>query len=182
MLHRARTETELVASSVVVMGLISLFLSLARALNGGFERKILLCWGADAFIVVLGAPIGSIVLTPAASAVLRRVFYALALIQFVSYAYMEEAFYDAHYAPYCGLKVWFVLVPLLAGLILALVSHHHMTRKGAPSSGAPLPDLPLPGLGGGADSGGRRRRWRWLRATCATSSSGARPGRGTLIL
>ena len=116
---------------------------------------------------------------------LRRVFYALALIQFVSYAYMEEAFYDARYAPYCGRKVWFVLVPLLAGLILALVSHHHMTRKGvkgAPSSGAPLPDLPLPGLGGGADSGGRRRRWRWLRATCATSSSGARPGRGTLIL
>ena len=53
------SETTLTASSVVVMGLISLLASLCRALNGGFTRKIILCWGADAFIVVLGAPIGS---------------------------------------------------------------------------------------------------------------------------
>jgi len=127
--HAARTETELVASSVVVMGLLSLFTSLARVLNGGFDEKILLCWGADAFIVVLGAPIGSLVLTPAASTVLRRLFYVLALVQFVSYVYMEEAFYDKRYAPYIGTDVWYVLVPLFTALLLALFAHHLTLRR-----------------------------------------------------
>lgn len=61
------------------MGALSLLCSVARALNGGFERKILLCWGADAFVVALGAPIGALVLTPAAASTLRRLFYVMAV-------------------------------------------------------------------------------------------------------
>ena len=81
---RALSETALTASSVVVMGLLSTVTSVCRALNGGYERRILLCWGADSFVVVLGAPIGALVLTPRATAVLRRLFYVMAVVQVIT--------------------------------------------------------------------------------------------------
>ena len=74
-------ETELTASSVVTMGLVSLVASVARALDGGFTRKIMLSWGADSFIVVVGAPLGAYVLTPGTMLRLRRLFYAMAVVQ-----------------------------------------------------------------------------------------------------
>ena len=80
----AMSETQLTASSVCVMALHSVYTSLARALTYGIGRDTLLCWGADVWIVVLGAPLGTLVLTPSSTVFLRRVFYALALLQFVN--------------------------------------------------------------------------------------------------
>ena len=131
----ARDETTLTASSVVVMGAISLVCSVARALNGGFARKILLCWGADSFIVVMGAPIGSLVLSPKMALALRRLFYAMAVLQFVNFAYMEDAFFDARVAPYVGRRVWFVLAPLFVLELVLLAGHYaclmHERRRAA---------------------------------------------------
>ena len=124
----AISETSLTASSVVVMGALSGVCSVARALNGGFERKILLCWGADSFLVVLGAPLGSLVLTPQATRSLRRLFYAMAVLQFVNFTFMEDAFFDNRVAPFVGRRVWFVLVPLL-GLELAIIAVHFCRRR-----------------------------------------------------
>ena len=129
----AQTETALTASSVVVMGILSAVASVARAVNGGFARKILLCWGADAFIVVLGAPIGAYVLTPSAAVCLRRLFYIMALVQFVNFTFMEDAFFDATVAPYVGKRVWLVIGPLLLGEFAMLAWHYnHFHRVRAP--------------------------------------------------
>ena len=127
----ALSETSLTASSVVVMGALSLVCSVARVLNGGFERKILLCWGADSFLVVLGAPLGALVLTPQASRALRRLFYAMAVLQFVNFAFMEEAFFDAAVAPYVGKRVWLVLAPLLLVELAVLAVHFARLRSEA---------------------------------------------------
>ena len=86
-------------------------------------RKIIRCWGADAFIVVLGAPIGSLVLTPEATKLLRRLFYVMATVQFVNFNFMEEAFYDARVAPFVGTRLWYVLGPLLALEVGVLALH-----------------------------------------------------------
>lgn len=104
--------------------LISLLASVGRALNGGFERKILLCWGADAFIVVVGAPVGALVLTPSAAHMLRRLFYVMAVAQFVNFTFMEEAFYDRRVAPFVGTRVYLVLVPLLVAEVGLLALHY----------------------------------------------------------
>jgi len=129
--RHAINETVLTASSVVVMGLLSLQASVCRALNGGFSRKILLCWGADSFIVVLGAPVGSLVLSPSATRILRRLFYVMAVVQFLNFNVMEEAFYDDRVAPYVGTRVWFVLGPVLLLEVLVLYMHHRRIRREA---------------------------------------------------
>ena len=126
--ERALSETALTASSVVVMGILSAVTSIVRALNGGFARKILLCWGADSFVVVLGAPVGALVLTPAATIALRRLFYLMAVVQFVNFTFMEEAFFDSSVAPYVGARVWFFIVPLFMTEIAILILYDRKLR------------------------------------------------------
>ena len=89
--------------------------------------------GADAFIIVLGAPVGSLCLTPAAIYGLRQLFYVLAVVNFAGYVWVEPAFWDA--------RVWLgALAPLLVGEVLLLRWHHSMMRgrleKAACSSAA----------------------------------------------
>ena len=76
---------QLTAAAVVTMAMVSAMTALARALTGGFSRPTLLCWAAMAPVVVIGAPVGSLILSPAAATWLRRVFYVLATSQFAAY-------------------------------------------------------------------------------------------------
>ena len=115
--ERHVTQLALTASSVCVMGILSAFTSAVRALRGGFaDRGVLLCWGADAFVVVLGAPIGSLVLTPTALHALRKLFYVLAVLNFCGYVWVEPAFWYA--------SVWGLLVPVFAAELLLLRCHY----------------------------------------------------------
>lgn len=44
---------------------------------------------------------------------------------------MEEAFYDEHVAPYVGMRIWWLLVPLLLAEVGLLAWHHqHCVRSG----------------------------------------------------
>uniref|UniRef100_A0A7S4BTS2 Uncharacterized protein n=1 Tax=Chrysotila carterae TaxID=13221 RepID=A0A7S4BTS2_CHRCT len=126
-----RSNETLTASSVVVMGLLSAVTALTRALTEGLRTEVLLCWGADAFIVVVGAPVGALVLSPHAALQLRRLFYALALFQFVSYASMEEAFFDAAVAPHVGAKVWIYIGVFFAVELSVLCGHFRSARRAA---------------------------------------------------
>jgi uncharacterized membrane protein YfcA len=84
-----RAAATLTASSVVVMGLLSLVGAAARAMTGSVAPRVYLCWGASAFIVCWGAPLGSLLLTPRRQAYLRLLFYILAVAQFVGFAVLK---------------------------------------------------------------------------------------------
>ena len=83
------SDADLTACSVVVMGVLSLATSLCRALTSSLTDKVLDCWGATAWLVCWGAPLGSMLLTPRMRAGLRIAFYVLALLQFVGFAVLK---------------------------------------------------------------------------------------------
>lgn len=88
--ERCLTDNELTASSVVVMGAMSFLTSVVRALTTpSISQRVLYTWGAMAFVVVLGAPIGSMVLKPEYVPYLRMLFYCLAVIQLVLFGALE---------------------------------------------------------------------------------------------
>lgn len=83
------SDTAFTASSVVVMGAMSVVTAAARGFTAGFTPKVVECWGAMAFVVCVGAPVGSMVLTPAAVPYLRLLFYTLAVVQFAMFAALK---------------------------------------------------------------------------------------------
>jgi len=83
------SDTALTACSVVVMGMLSLVTAICRALSGQIQINVLYCWGATAWLVCFGAPIGSLLLTPGMKAQLRIAFYVLAVAQFSGFAVLK---------------------------------------------------------------------------------------------
>ncbi|KAL1514935.1 hypothetical protein AB1Y20_004013 [Prymnesium parvum] len=83
------SDTSLTASSVVVMGILSLVTSFCRAMTFDISSDVLFCWGATSWVVCIGAPMGSLLLTPGLRAQMRIVFYLLAIAQFVGFAVLR---------------------------------------------------------------------------------------------
>ena len=120
---------QLTATAVVVMAFVSIFASLVRALvDGGFSRPTLLCWGAMVPVVVVGAPVGSLVLSPTATTGLRRLFYCLASTQFACYLI---------FAPTLGSPIWRLVAGALVVEAVALACHFVLVQPR--SSRAPSP-------------------------------------------
>eukprot|EP00930_Biecheleria_cincta_P014206 TRINITY_DN1231_c0_g1_i5.p1 TRINITY_DN1231_c0_g1~~TRINITY_DN1231_c0_g1_i5.p1 ORF type:complete len:441 (+),score=75.57 TRINITY_DN1231_c0_g1_i5:53-1375(+) len=82
-------DNMLTASSVLIMAGCSIAGAVLRSLSVGMSREVMLCWGACVPVVVIGAPVGSLVLTPKRTLFLRRCFYVLALIQFGTFDILE---------------------------------------------------------------------------------------------
>ena len=82
-------DNMLTASSVLIMAGCSIAGTVLRSLSGGMSQEVMLCWAACVPVVVMGAPIGSLVLTPKRTETLRRCFYVLALVQFVTFAILK---------------------------------------------------------------------------------------------
>lgn len=108
------SDTAFTASSVVVMGIMSVVCSAARGFTTGFSPKVVHCWGAMAFIVCVGAPVGSMVLTPAAVPYLRALFYVLAALQFTMFAALKIQGNG---------EQWLVVAVLLSAELLFLAAH-----------------------------------------------------------
>merc|ERR1712032_963125 len=68
------------------MAYTTVVVTVIRLVQGDIAREVYLCWGAVLWIVVFGAPIGSLVLTPTRESFFRRLFYVLAVIQFATFA------------------------------------------------------------------------------------------------
>lgn len=85
----AIAESSLTASSVVIMAYTSIVITVIRLVQGDVDREVFLCWGAVLWIVVFGAPIGSLVLSPQRETFFRRLFYVLALVQFATFAVLK---------------------------------------------------------------------------------------------
>lgn len=85
----AMPENKLTASSVVVMGLLSIVTFCARATTAGISMNVWYCLGACAWLVCWGAPVGSLLLTPSLQMTLRAAFYVLACVQFGAFGIIK---------------------------------------------------------------------------------------------
>eukprot|EP00438_Fugacium_kawagutii_P004868 Skav203384 [mRNA] locus=scaffold1379:336778:337905:+ [translate_table: standard] len=78
------SENMLTASSVVVMACCSVLGTSLRILTAEISHEVIMCWAACVPVVVLGAPLGSMLLNPRSTKFLRRCFYVFVLAQFIS--------------------------------------------------------------------------------------------------
>eukprot|EP00435_Cladocopium_sp_Y103_P068287 s265_g31.t1 len=106
------SENMLTASSVVIMAICSVLGTCLRMLTAEISHEVMLCWAACVPVVVLGAPLGSMLLSPSSTKFLRRCFYLFVLLQFISMGVFQLK---------ADLVAWTVV--LIAVLITSLVSH-----------------------------------------------------------
>lgn len=78
------SENMLTASSVIVMACCSVLGTSLRVLTAEVSYEVIMCWAACVPVVVLGAPLGSMLLNPSSTKFLRRCFYVFVLAQFIS--------------------------------------------------------------------------------------------------
>ena len=120
------SDTALTASSVIVMGLLSLVTTICRLLTTGIATNVLHCWGATSWLVCFGAPLGSLLLTPGLRAQLRIAFYALAVAQFVGFAVLKIKGNAGAWAAFGGVTV--AVIALLA--LHFFMSSKRIVKKG----------------------------------------------------
>lgn len=113
------SENMLTASSVVIMAICSVLGTCLRLLTAEISHDVMLCWAACVPVVVLGAPLGSMLLSPSSTKFLRRCFYLFVLLQFISMGVFQLK---------ADLVAWTVV--LLAVLITSLMSHLLLRRTG----------------------------------------------------
>ena len=102
------------------MGMICAFTSLTVLLSRGpFSPKVLHCWGAMVPAVVVGAPLGSIILKPAATPYLRVLFYVMAFTQFTFFAALKIK---------ASAPTW-VAVSLVTVAVLGLLAVHYTRSR-----------------------------------------------------
>ena len=106
------SENMLTASSVVIMAICSVLGTCLRVLTAEISNEVMLCWAACVPVVVLGAPLGSMLLSPSSTKFLRHCFYLFVLLQFISMGVFQLK---------ADLVAWTVV--LLAVLITSLMSH-----------------------------------------------------------
>merc|ERR1712224_47293 len=104
--------------------------SIVRLVQGDVSREVFLCWGAVLWIVVFGAPVGSLMLTRERETLFRRLFYMLAVGQFAIFAVLKIQ---------GNLQAWAVIcsVMLSAGFCVALHAFQCCRSRSAVSTGVP---------------------------------------------
>ena len=80
------SESTMTASTVIIMATMSFVVVGIRMSTSSISPDVILCWAAAAPVVSFGAPIGALVLGPAAEIALRRFFYFIAALQFIMFA------------------------------------------------------------------------------------------------
>jgi uncharacterized membrane protein YfcA len=111
---KAESDNVFTASSVVVMGVLSAVVAIVRVLDGAIGENALFCWGSMVIVVVVGAPLGSLVLRPEFVPYLRALFYVMALMQFVMFAALKIKGDTA---------TWVIVVVVTAGAVATLGLH-----------------------------------------------------------
>ena len=117
---RQKSDVDFTASSVVIMAVMSILTSLVRGIYSEFSERTMDCWAAMAFVVVVGAPIGSIVLTPSMIPYLRALFYVMALTQFAMFSVLKIGLH---------LASWVVIFVLLFVEIASLIIHYRKSYQ-----------------------------------------------------
>jgi len=131
---RRLNDTQLTASSVVVMGLMSLVTAVCRGFTGQIASDTLYCWGATAWLVCFGAPLGSLLLTPGLRAQLRITFYIIAIAQFIGFAVLKIG---------VNAVAWIIFGSVTAALLVGLVLHYAHAKRTLDSSGCKVERLSI---------------------------------------
>jgi len=124
-------ENKLTASSVVVMGLLSIVTFVARSTTDGISMNVWYCLGACAWLVCWGAPLGSLLLTPSLQMTLRFSFYVMAGIQFGAFGIIKIET-DMPHVPNKRLssqETWTLVLVLTAVVILLCAMHFCLQRR-----------------------------------------------------
>ena len=108
------------ASSVVIMAVHTVEVATMVIIQGGSTARVHHCLLCAAPVVVLGAPLGSLLLRPVLIKVLQRVFYLLALVQFVSFASLKVQ---------TNLSAWAAILAVVGATVLGLVAHLHIALR-----------------------------------------------------
>jgi len=120
-------DNMLTASSVVIMAACSVIGTILRLLQeGGISDEVILCWAACTPIVVLGAPLGSLLLTPSMTQKLRLCFYILSAVQLASFGVLKIK---------SNVTAWIVVACAITTTIFMLALHFVFVvrRKREPS-------------------------------------------------
>jgi len=117
------SESMLTASSVIIMASISvagvIINSLTMAPDGvGYDVR--LCWAATVPIVVIGAPIGSYVLSPRMVNILKNTFYFLAAFQLATFGILKIQ---------DDLSLWALVIVSLFCTVGSLMVHHRYRNE-----------------------------------------------------
>ncbi|KAL1496015.1 hypothetical protein AB1Y20_014648 [Prymnesium parvum] len=123
---RRLSDTSLTASSVVVMGILSLVTSFCRAMTFDISSDVIFCWGATSWVVCIGAPMGSLFLTPGLRAQMRIAFYLLAVAQFVGFAVLRIK---------SGVTAWIIIGTSTVVVVSFLSFHAKLSLKSIRSRG-----------------------------------------------
>merc|ERR1712137_272181 len=132
----AIAESSLTVSSVVIMAYTTVVVTVIRLAQGDVDRQVFLCWGAVPWIVVFGAPIGSLLLTPQRETFFRRLFYVLAAVQFITFAILKIK---------GNLQAWTVIAVIVFAAISGVSAHAVLNRNNRAAiraSDKPENDLP----------------------------------------
>lgn len=114
-------ENVLTASSVVIMGVLSFATTTTRVLSSDpITNHVILCWAAMAFIVVLGAPVGSLVLKPSNIIYLQYLFYLLSLVQFILFGILKIK---------TNSTVWIIIGCIIFTLLILLSLHYFCVKN-----------------------------------------------------
>lgn len=126
----AMPENMLTASSVVVMGLLSIVTAVTRQATVGVSMNVWYALGACSWLVCWGAPLGSLLLTPALQMSLRASFYVMAAIQFCAFGIIKIKTGMPHVAGkrLSSSETW-ATVACLTCVILALCAVHHKIQS-----------------------------------------------------
>ena len=131
-------DNALTACSVIIMAAISVFGSAIR-LAQGVESDVFLALLACVWVVCLGAPLGSLFLTPRRRSLLKRAFYVLALVQLLTFGIIKIKGNAA---------AWFGVGGALVFVLVVIASHYFfvLKKKGDGASFSNQKNLPVAAL------------------------------------
>ena len=134
-------ENKLTASSVVVMGLLSVVTMVARGCTVGISMNVWYCLGACSWLVCWGAPLGSLLLTPELQMTLRFSFYIMALTQFFSFAAVKIKFNLKPTAKgnWGSWQAWTVIGCVTAFCLVLMVTHFRIISRRFAAQGGVVP-------------------------------------------
>lgn len=130
-LSKPITEASLTITSVCIMGYMTVVVAAIRQLQGDVHRNVYLCWGAVSWIVVAGAPFGSLVLNEQRQVHFRRLFYVLALVQFISFAVFKVEGVGAKIPTPPGNRrdAWLVIGAVMGASLCLIAGHYACSTK-----------------------------------------------------
>ena len=124
------SANSLTAISVIIMAITSVFGTILRVTTIGSNApttSTYMLWLSCAWIVVVGAPIGSLFLTPSKQEFLKRLFYVLALLQLIIFGTLKI---HSNTRAWAGVAGTISITIIFVGMHYVIVERKKKNRSG----------------------------------------------------